>query len=78
MAAKTNLLSDRTCKNAVCGSTSVRKLHDGGGLYLWVYALRLYGRIVGSPDQRNMKLMAGFIRESANSDEESEEPDADG
>ena len=41
-------------------------------------ALRLYGRIVGSPDHGNMKLMAGFIRESANSDEESEEPGADG
>ena len=38
MATKTNLLSDRTCKNAVCGSSSVSKLHDGGGLYLWVYA----------------------------------------
>ena len=38
MAAKTNLLSDRTCKNVVCGITSIHKLHDGGGLYLWVYA----------------------------------------
>ena len=38
MAAKTNLLSDRACKNAVCKGASIRKLHDGGGLYLWVYA----------------------------------------
>ncbi len=38
MAAKTNLLSDRACKNAVCEGKSIHKLHDGGGLYLWVYA----------------------------------------
>ena len=32
MAARTNLLRDRTRKNAVWGSNSVRKFHDGSGL----------------------------------------------
>jgi hypothetical protein len=33
----TNLLSAATCKNATNNDTAVRKLHDGDGLYLWVY-----------------------------------------
>jgi integrase len=33
----TNLLSAATCKNATSNDTAVRKLHDGDGLYLWVY-----------------------------------------
>ena len=38
MAAKTNLLSASKCNNATSEGKAIRKLHDGGGLYLWVYA----------------------------------------
>lgn len=38
MAAKLNLLSDTECRNATSEGKAIRKLHDGGGLYLWVYA----------------------------------------
>lgn len=37
MAAKLNLLSTVECKNATSEGRAIRKLHDGGGLYLWVY-----------------------------------------
>jgi len=33
----TNLLSAVQCKNATSKDAAVRKLHDGDGLYLWVY-----------------------------------------
>lgn len=33
----TNLLSAVQCKNATSKGAAVRKLHDGDGLYLWVY-----------------------------------------
>lgn len=33
----TNLLSAAECKNASSNGASIRKLHDGDGLYLWVY-----------------------------------------
>jgi len=36
MAMK-ELLTDLTCKNAAVESAKIRKLHDGQGLYLWVY-----------------------------------------
>ena len=36
--AKLNLLSDPECKNATTNGQEIRKLHDGSGLYLWVYA----------------------------------------
>src|SRR3954451_23699198 len=32
-----NLLSAVECKNATSNGAGVRKLHDGDGLYLWVY-----------------------------------------
>ena len=38
MAAKRNLLSDTECKSATTKGNEIRKLHDGGGLYLVVYA----------------------------------------
>ncbi|SEO88770.1 tyrosine-type recombinase/integrase [Nitrosovibrio sp. Nv6] len=38
MAAKTNLLSASKCNHATTEGKAIRKLHDGGGLYLWVYA----------------------------------------
>ena len=37
MTTKLNLLSDPTCKNATAKGKRIRKMHDGGGLYLWVY-----------------------------------------
>ncbi|HZD50381.1 MAG TPA: integrase arm-type DNA-binding domain-containing protein, partial [Silvibacterium sp.] len=33
----TNLLSAAACKNATSNKAGIRKLHDGDGLYLWVY-----------------------------------------
>jgi len=53
MAAKRNLLSDPECRNATTRGKEIRKLHDGGGLYLWVYAdgrkyWRLRYKIAGS------------------------------
>ncbi|CAB3775813.1 hypothetical protein LMG28138_00021 [Pararobbsia alpina] len=33
-----DLLSAAECKNATSGDNAVRKLPDGDGLYLWVYA----------------------------------------
>jgi len=36
MALK-ELLTDLTCKNATAEGAKIRKLHDGQGLYLWVY-----------------------------------------
>ena len=33
----TNLLTMVECKNSVCKGVAIRKLHDGGGLYLWVF-----------------------------------------
>jgi len=33
----TNLLSATQCKNATSKGAGIRKLHDGDGLYLWVY-----------------------------------------
>ena len=51
--SKLNLLSDTGCKNATTNGKEIRKLHDGGGLYLWVYAdgrkyWRLRYKIAGS------------------------------
>ena len=31
------LLKDAECRNATSESKAIRKLLDGGGLYLWVY-----------------------------------------
>lgn len=36
MALK-ELLTDLACKNATAEGTKIRKLHDGQGLYLWIY-----------------------------------------
>ena len=51
--AKLNFLTDPECKNATAKGNELRKLHDGGGLYLWVYAdgrkyWRLRYKIAGS------------------------------
>ena len=50
---KLNVLSDVVCKNAATKGNAISKLHDGGGLYLWVYAdgrkyWRLRYKIAGS------------------------------
>jgi integrase len=37
MAAKLNLLTTAQCNAAKTEGRSIRKYHDGGGLYLWVY-----------------------------------------
>lgn len=37
MAAKLNMLSDKECKSATSWGKGIRKLPDGGGLYLWAY-----------------------------------------
>ncbi|MDK9704017.1 MAG: tyrosine-type recombinase/integrase [Sulfuritalea sp.] len=37
MAAKLNTLTAKECDNATSAGASIRKLHDGAGLYLWVY-----------------------------------------
>lgn len=37
MAAKQNTLTTKEIDNATSGGKSIRKLHDGAGLYLWVY-----------------------------------------
>ncbi|MCX7168595.1 MAG: tyrosine-type recombinase/integrase [Rhodocyclales bacterium] len=37
MAAKQNTLTVKEIDNATSGGKSIRKLHDGAGLYLWVY-----------------------------------------
>ncbi len=36
MAIKDSL-TDAACKNATLENVKIRKLHDGQGLYLWVY-----------------------------------------
>ncbi|MGO8718628.1 MAG: tyrosine-type recombinase/integrase [Acidobacteriaceae bacterium] len=33
----TNLLNPIACKNAITSGASIRKMHDGQGLYLWVF-----------------------------------------
>ncbi len=37
MSINLNLLSDRECRNVTSEGREIRKVHDGGGLYLWVY-----------------------------------------
>lgn len=37
MAASMNLLSAKECTNTSSAGKAIRKLHDGGGLYLWIY-----------------------------------------
>jgi integrase len=59
MAAKLNLLTDPKCKNATSMEREIRKLHDGGGLYLWVYAdgrkyWRLRYKIAGAEKSLSM------------------------
>ena len=36
MPKKLNLLSESACDSVESGGRKVSKLHDGGGIYLWV------------------------------------------
>ncbi len=58
--AKLNILSDTACKNANAMGNEIRKLHDGGGLYLWVYADgRKYWRLRYKIDGSEKSLSLG-------------------
>jgi integrase len=64
MANKLNLLSDVECKNATTKGKVIRKLHDGGGLYLWVYADgRKYWRLRYKIDGSEKSLSLGVYPE---------------
>jgi hypothetical protein len=32
-----HLLTAKECQNATCEGVAIRKLHDGEGLYLWLF-----------------------------------------
>ena len=60
MAESLNRLKDTICKNATSGSKSIRKLNDGGGLYLWVYEDgRKYWRLRYWVDGKEKSLSLG-------------------
>ena len=60
MAAKLNLLSDAECRSATSEGWDMRKLHDGGGLYLWVFADgRKYWRLRFAIDGSEKSLSPG-------------------
>lgn len=55
-----NLLSDVLCKNASSEGKAIRKLPDGGGLYLWVYQDgRKYWRLRYWQDGKEKSLSLG-------------------
>lgn len=59
-----NQLTVRECANARCEGQSIRKLHDGGGLYLWVYEDgRKYWRLRYSIDGKEKSLSFGVYPE---------------
>lgn len=57
-----NLLSAAQCKSATCEGRSVRKLSDGGGLYLCVHAeaANFGDFITGLPKRKNRFLLVFF------------------
>jgi hypothetical protein len=56
----TQLLSAAECKNATRNGASIRKLHDGDGLYLWVYLDgRKYWRLCYWQDDKEKSLALG-------------------
>ncbi|GAB1392909.1 tyrosine-type recombinase/integrase [Rhodocyclaceae bacterium] len=64
MAASMNLLSAKECVNASCEGKAIRKLHDGGGLYLWVYEDgRKYWRLRYWIDGKEKSLSLGVYPE---------------
>jgi hypothetical protein len=65
--AKLHLLSDPECKSATTNGKEIRKRHDGGGLYLWVYAdgrkyWRLRYKITGSEKSLDIGVTARKCR----------------
>jgi len=64
MAASMNLLSAKECSNASSEGKAIRKLHDGGGLYLWIYADgRRYWRLRYWIDGKEKSLSLGVYPE---------------
>jgi integrase len=68
--AKLNLLSDPECKSATTKGKEIRKLHDGGGLYLWVYAdgrkyWRLRYKIAGSEKSLSLGVYPAIVLKKA-------------
>ena len=62
MSALLNILSAIECSNATSGGNAIRKLHDGGGLYLWVYYDgRKYWRLRYSFDDKEKSLSFGVF-----------------
>ena len=60
MTTSLNLLTAKACANATSEGKAIRKLHDGGGLYLWVYAdRRKYWRLRYWVDGREKSLSLG-------------------
>ena len=79
-----NILSDTACKNATTNGNEIRKLHDGGGLYLWVYAdgrkyWRLRYKIAGSEKSLSLGVYPATTLKNARTrrDEERARLDAD-
>lgn len=65
----TNLLSAAECKNATSNGAGIRKLHDGDGLYLWVYLDgRKYWRMRYWQADREKSLSLGVYPKIALSD----------
>jgi integrase len=59
-----NLLSAKECSNASSEGKAIRKLHDGGGLYLWIYADgRRYWRLRYWIDGKEKSLSLGVYPE---------------
>ena len=68
--ARLNLLSDVECKSATTKGKAIRKLHDGGGLYLWVYAdgrkyWRLRYKIAGSEKSLSLGVYPATVLKKA-------------
>ena len=64
MAASLNLLTVKECVNATSADKAIRKLHDGGGLYLWVYYDgRKYWRLRYWIDGKEKSLSLGVYPE---------------
>lgn len=64
MAASMNLLSAKECSNASSEGKAIRKLHDGGGLYLWIYEDgRRYWRLRYWIDGKEKSLSLGVYPE---------------
>jgi integrase len=65
----TNLLSAAGCKNATSNGASIRKLHDGDGLYLWVYLDgRKYWRLRYWQADKEKSLSVGVFPKATLSD----------